>query len=117
MIPISSNHVQHVNWLNIAVENVKLLIVHSIRRNVGNVTAELHDEELFKLPPPNEGDCPICMIRMPAIISVVDINLVAEKLFAVDVHMLLCMTTKATKLTTKSVPFAERQSLILKRKQ
>jgi len=28
--------------------------------------AELHDEKLFKQPPPNE-DCPICMIRLPTL--------------------------------------------------
>ena len=27
--------------------------------------AELHDEKLFKQPPPNHGDCPICFIRIP----------------------------------------------------
>jgi len=28
--------------------------------------AELHDEKLFKQPPPKE-DCPICFIRLPAL--------------------------------------------------
>jgi len=27
--------------------------------------AELHDIELFKQPPPQHGDCPICFIRLP----------------------------------------------------
>jgi len=27
--------------------------------------AELHDEELFKQPPPQYGDCPICFLRLP----------------------------------------------------
>ena len=27
--------------------------------------AELHDERLFKQPPPQHGDCPICFIRIP----------------------------------------------------
>ena len=27
--------------------------------------AELHDEELFKQPPPEHGDCPICFLRLP----------------------------------------------------
>jgi len=26
---------------------------------------ELHDEKLFKQPPPEEEDCPICMERLP----------------------------------------------------
>jgi len=30
--------------------------------------AELHDEKLFKQPPPNE-DCPICFIRLPLLLS------------------------------------------------
>jgi len=30
--------------------------------------AELHDEKLFKQPPPGE-DCPICFLQMPALIS------------------------------------------------
>ena len=30
--------------------------------------AELHDEELFKQPPPNE-DCPICMLPLPTLLS------------------------------------------------
>ena len=27
--------------------------------------AELHDKELFKEPPPEHGDCPICFLRLP----------------------------------------------------
>ena len=29
--------------------------------------AELHDEKLFKQPPPEYGDCPICFLRLPAL--------------------------------------------------
>ena len=29
------------------------------------LAAELHDEKLFKEPPSQHGDCPICMIRIP----------------------------------------------------
>jgi len=29
--------------------------------------AELHDKELFKQPPPQYGDCPICFIRLPTL--------------------------------------------------
>ena len=29
--------------------------------------AELHDEKLFKQPPPQYGDCPICCIRVPSL--------------------------------------------------
>ena len=28
--------------------------------------AELHEEKLFKEPPPEHGDCPICFIRLPS---------------------------------------------------
>ena len=31
--------------------------------------AELHDEKLFEQPPPVFDDCPICFLRMPALIS------------------------------------------------
>jgi len=31
--------------------------------------AELHDRELFKQPPPQEEDCPICFLRMPTLDS------------------------------------------------
>ena len=27
--------------------------------------AEMHDEALFKEPPPQYGDCPICFLRLP----------------------------------------------------
>ena len=31
------------------------------------IAAELHDIELFKQPPPLEGDCPICFLRIPVL--------------------------------------------------
>ena len=31
--------------------------------------AELHDEKLFKQPPPLHGDCPICFLRIPSMES------------------------------------------------
>ena len=31
--------------------------------------AELHDIELFKQPPPLDGDCPICFVRLPLLCS------------------------------------------------
>ena len=31
--------------------------------------AELHDEALFKDPPPEHGDCPICFLRLPSMSS------------------------------------------------
>ena len=31
--------------------------------------AELHDEALFKEPPPQHGDCPICFLRLPTMDS------------------------------------------------
>ena len=30
---------------------------------------ELYDEKLFKQPPPEHGDCPICFQRMPSLFS------------------------------------------------
>ena len=31
------------------------------------IAAERHDEELFKQPPPQLGDCPICFLRLPSL--------------------------------------------------
>jgi len=31
--------------------------------------AELHDEKLFKRPPPSEEECPICLVRLPNLTS------------------------------------------------
>ena len=39
-------------------EHVRLAAEHA---------AKLHDEELFKVPPPQYGDCPICFLRLPRI--------------------------------------------------
>jgi len=33
------------------------------------IAAELHDEKLFEQPPPEYGDCPICFLRMPTLIT------------------------------------------------
>jgi len=39
------------------------------KRECKKRAAELHDENLFKQPPPEHGDCPICFIRIPALFS------------------------------------------------
>jgi len=39
-------------------EHLKLAAEHA---------AKLHDEKLFKQPPPNEEDCPICFLRLPTL--------------------------------------------------
>jgi len=31
--------------------------------------AKLHDEKLFKQPPPQYGDCPICFVQLPCLLS------------------------------------------------
>ena len=36
------------------------------KKHCERIVAELHDEKLFKQPPPQE-DCPICMIRLPTV--------------------------------------------------
>jgi len=38
------------------------------KKQCERIVAELHDEKLFKQPPPEE-DCPICMIRLPSLIT------------------------------------------------
>ena len=40
---------------------------HKHKKACERRVAELHDEELFKQPPPEYGDCPICFIRLPFI--------------------------------------------------
>ena len=68
-----------------------------------------HDEELFKQPPPEE-DCPICFLRIPTLkTGSIDINLVVEKRYVVDVFMHQYMTIKVMKLIIKSVHFVELQ--------
>ena len=36
------------------------------KKECTNRAAELHDEKLFNQPPPNNEDCPICMLPIPA---------------------------------------------------
>ena len=36
-------------------------------RQAAEHVAKLHDEKLFKQPPPNEEDCPICFLRIPTL--------------------------------------------------
>ena len=57
------NHVQRVRWLNIAID---CQIAHrpQHKKACKKRAAELHDEKLFKQPPPPE-DCPICMLPLP----------------------------------------------------
>ena len=76
-----------------------------------------NDEELFKQPPPEE-DCPICFLRIPTLkTGSIDINLVVEKRYVVDVFMHQYMTIKVMKLIIKSVHFVEFQRRRLKRQQ
>ena len=41
---------------------------HKHKKACKRRTAELHDEKLFKQPPPNE-DCPICLLLLPTLQS------------------------------------------------
>ena len=41
---------------------------HKHKKECERRVAELHDEKLFKQPPPLE-DCPICMIRLPLLLT------------------------------------------------
>ena len=71
--------------------------------------AKLHDEKLFKQPPPLE-DCPICFQQLPVLKRVVHTRHVVGKLYVVGVIMHLNMIIKAIELmmTNKtSVHFAE----------
>ena len=39
------------------------------KKHCERLVAELHDEALFKEPPPQYGDCPICFLRLPTMES------------------------------------------------
>ena len=78
--------------------------------------AELHDEKLFKQPPPTDEDCPICFERLPTLNTGRRYQSCCGKLFAVDVYTLLCLMTKAIKLIIKSVNFVELRMLLQTRK-
>jgi len=104
---IISNHVRHVNWLNIAIENVKLLIDLCIRKSAEDeppsYTTKSFSNNLHRYMEIVQFvsfDCPHLKLG-------VDINHAVVQLFVVDVSMLLYMITKAIKLIIKSVPFAE----------
>ena len=38
---------------------------HKHKKECERRVAELHDEKLFKQPPPKDDDCPICFLRLP----------------------------------------------------
>lgn len=40
---------------------------HKHKKECERRVAELHDEKLFKQPPPLEDDCPICFMRLPSL--------------------------------------------------
>ena len=42
---------------------------HKHKKQCERRVAELHDEKLFKQPPSEEDDCPICMIRLPTLVT------------------------------------------------
>ena len=39
------------------------------KKQCERIVAEIHDEVLFREPPPQHGDCPICFLRMPSMNS------------------------------------------------
>ena len=63
-----SNHVRHEACKLVKYCSRDCQIAHrpQHKRVCKKRVAELHDEKLFKQPPPEE-DCPICMIRLPAL--------------------------------------------------
>ena len=60
--------------------------------------AEMHDEALFREPPPQRGDCLICFLRLPSFSSGSEISYMSccGKIFAVGAAMLTCMIISAT---------------------
>ena len=66
--------------------------------------AELHDEALFKQPPPAE-DCPICMLPLPSLYTDREYRSAAGKIFAVDASMQL-----KTRWWCRSLPILQNSS-------
>ena len=82
--------------------------------------AKQHDEKLFKEPPSQYGDCPICFLRLPTLHTGFRyMTYAVGKLYAVDARMHLYTITKARKLAMKrrSVHFVELHLLLSKRNQ
>ena len=72
--------------------------------------AKLHDEKLFKQPPLAHEDCPICFLQLPILDTGRRYQSCCGKTICGGCSV--PMITKGTKLITKSVPFAELQSLL-----
>ena len=68
--------------------------------------AELHDEKLFKQPPPLE-DCPICFLRLPYIVSSRRYKTCCGKVICCGCIRAPLYDNQGNKLITKSVHFAE----------
>jgi len=80
---------------------------HKHKKYCERRVAELHDEKLFKQPPPLYGDCPICFLLLPTYPSGSTYYACCGKLYAMDVLMHLNMITKGIKLIMRSVHFVE----------
>ena len=75
--------------------------------------AELHDEKLFKQPPPGNGECLICFLRLPLVNAGRRYQICCGKTIVAGVIIImhLFMITKAIELIVTSVPTAELHSL------
>ena len=105
-----------VRWLNIAIENVKLLIGLSIRRSVRrrrrNYTMKSYsnNHRQRKIVQSVSNNCQACCVDG-------DTSHVVEKSYAVDVAMHLYTMTKVMKLIIKSVHSADYCRLLQLRRQ
>ena len=67
--------------------------------------AELHDEALFKQPPPQYEDCPICFLRMPTLLSGSKYHPCCGKLICAGCDYAPVYDNKGNIVTEKSCPF------------
>ena len=76
--------------------------------------AELHDEKLFKQPPPENGDCLICFLRLPLVNAGRRYQTCCGKTICSGCYYAPVydnQITKAIELIVTSVPTAELHSL------
>ena len=85
---VNLKHARHVNWLNIVMLAVRRHIVHNIKKNVGNVQLSytmkiyLNSHHQMKIVPYVSYGCHLLKRGQ-------DIWFVVERIFAVDVFMLV----------------------------
>jgi len=67
--------------------------------------AELHDEKLFKQPPPAYGDCPICFIQLPRLESGSTYQTCCGKIICSGCSYASVYDNQGNKVDSKTCPF------------